>query len=156
ALFGVALLLIWSTDRLLKFLVPAWRTNPPPLDKPAPDATDAAAVVSAVGRSWLCSRVVAGAFGVLLAAHLFLYGLPHSAAGVSEDYAELPAKLTDDTLPKDLDGWTLDKATSEQRNPGSAYGEFSRTWNYRTATGTAVFSLDYPFTGYHELTECYR
>jgi hypothetical protein len=42
------------------------------------------------------------------------------------------------------------------RNPGSAYGEFSKTWTYTADSHAAVFSLDYPYAVWHDLQECYR
>src|SRR5262249_46720478 len=43
----------------------------------------------------------------------------------------------------------------QSRNPGSAFGEFSRVWTYRRGPNAAVLSLDYPFPAWHDLTRCY-
>src|SRR5262249_17355031 len=34
--------------------------------------------------------------------------------------------------------------------------EFSRSWTYTTGLRTAAVSIDYPFSGWHDLTVCYR
>jgi hypothetical protein len=44
---------------------------------------------------------------------------------------------------------------TEHRDRRARAGEFSQTWQYRSGRLMATVSLDYPFSGWHELSECY-
>jgi exosortase len=153
ALFALALVLVWSTDRLLLFLggsVPPANTQAPAPAAPTP--------VSFTGceRSWLTSRTVACLYGLLLVAHFALYG-PWTDAGApaSGPVAAALPNLAATTLPARSGEWRQENYAKQSRNPGSAYGEFSRAWTYRRGRLRASFSLDYPFSEWHELTVCY-
>jgi hypothetical protein len=52
--------------------------------------------------------------------------------------------------------WRLGNFVSEQRNAGSAYGEFSKMWQYQAGPHPALLSLDFPFSDRHNVTECYE
>ncbi|HEX5271845.1 MAG TPA: exosortase U, partial [Gemmataceae bacterium] len=45
---------------------------------------------------------------------------------------------------------------TEERGWQDWWGRFSHRWSYRRPGVSAVVSLDYPFTGWHELTGCYQ
>jgi hypothetical protein len=59
-------------------------------------------------------------------------------------------------LPDELDGWTLVGADSHERHLRSPDGQFSSQWRYRRGALECRVSVDYPFQGWHELTNCYR
>src|SRR5439155_10858871 len=63
--------------------------------------------------------------------------------------------LDTEVLPAQVASWERQGFTTETRNPGSAFGEVSRIWNYRRGQSLGVVSLDYPFPSWHDLTRCY-
>jgi exosortase len=157
-LFAAALVLIWSTDRMLLFLTPArWRPSPAPATE-APAVADEQPAVAQAGLrgSWLNSWLAAGAFGLLLVGHVTLNTFAGDGQPALAGNALHIAALDKDSLPQKLDGWQSDKFYAETRNPGSAFGEFSRTWSYRGDGQAGTVSLDFPFPGWHEWPECYR
>jgi exosortase len=147
-LFVVAVGLIASTDQLLLFL-----THPG--SAPGAAAGPAAMGVPAAGPAvpagaWLA----AAAFLGLGAAYAGLHVLGDGPAGG----AAAPAFLDDlaaETLPAQVGPWRRRDFSTQTRNPGSAFGETSRTWSYQDGASTAAFSVDYPFPGWHDLTRCY-
>ena len=99
--------------------------------------------------------MAAAAFGLLLGGHFLLYGISQPAFAGSGDVATRVLSLNEDTLPTDLDGWKRDSMKEENRSMNNAYGQFSKIWRYQAEAQHAAVSLDYPFPGWHELTECY-
>jgi exosortase len=151
ACFAMAVLLIWSMDRLVLFLLP--RVSPPTPEpaQPTAPAGQGGAAVQALVR--VLSWPMAVAFGLLLLLHTVTYGLtPPEMSAVP-----LPtiARLTERTLPEELAGWKRRGFTTETRNPGSAFGEYSTCWIYETDQRRALIAIDYPFPGYHVLDVCY-
>lgn len=160
ALFAVAVMLTWSTDRFLMFLTPPrWRQRPA-----APGSQVAAseepgrtgAWAPLVRGSWLQSRLAAGACGLLLVGHFVFYVMNAEGAPALAAAPVHLDRLDKSALPENLDGWRREKFFEETRNPGSAFGEFSRYWVYRGDSQAGGFALDYPFPTWHELQECYR
>jgi exosortase len=173
ALFAIALLLIWSTDRLFMTFA-SWRNKPSsaqgtpaPENKPEELSID---VATKLKGTWLSSPVAAGAFGLLLLLHLVFYALPHAFA-VSPHLPD-PEQLGKDSLPDPLEvtedkrffpeGWRrLDKVNdfvtgdTIRRTAGSAYGEYSKKWFYWGDSRQVEFLLDWPFSEWHPLQDCY-
>jgi exosortase len=59
--------------------------------------------------------------------------------------------------PQELAGWAQIKYGQETRGHGNDdLGERSDLWHYEAPFGTAIFSFDQMFPGWHELTRCYR
>lgn len=158
ALFALAMFLVWSTDRLLVFLTapatepvaqaePAGRsdTRQPPTEVPAPPTAPAVPAVV-----WVASA----AFLLLPCAHLALYGAPLPTATAGQPELN-PEGLHEESLPAQQGRWRRQGFAAASRNPGSAFGEFSRTWTYHLAANAGVVSLDYPFPTWHDLTRCY-
>jgi exosortase len=147
--FGLAVALLWSTDQLLTFLLaPAAgqaETAPPP--------ADTAGTPPGRRPPWGLALAAAVAFLPLAVAHQALYGLPGGTGGQHE--ASSLGALDAGALPDRLAGWKCEDFRAESRRPGSAFGEFSRTWTYRNGRQTALVSLDYPFPSWHDLTRCY-
>ena len=164
SLFALALVLVWSTDRLLAWLAGAGTTPPGKKAAPADTQNNGVALAQAesspaviLGRTWLSSWTVAGAFGALLLLSLLLRdGGAEAGSLLAEDAvaASLPT-LTADSLPKTIGLWERQQFAEESRNPGSAFGEFSRVWTYQQQLQRVHLSLDYPFPGWHDLTRCY-
>jgi exosortase len=158
ALFAVALILIWSTDRLLMFVTPLrWRTrDAAKTEAPtAPEETDRAAGLAGLRASWMTSWVVSAAFGLLLIGHLAFYTLALSQRSLKSDTANVD-KIKKSTLPDKFDGWRLEKFDTVTRDTGSAYGEFSKVWFFVGDSQGATIALDYPFGYWHDLPVCYE
>jgi exosortase len=156
-LFALALALVWSTDRLLAFL--ASTGGGPPAGARADRAAVSADAAPERRRAWpgQACLAVAGVFGVLVAANVYLngFGTAADAPAHSQPVTDSLAGMTRETLTEKSGEWRLHGFAEETRNPGSAFGEFSKTWVYRRPMQQAVLSLDYPFPGWHDLTRCY-
>ena len=57
-------------------------------------------------------------------------------------------------LPEEWNGWRLQSSDRVRRKANNVNGMFSRTWTYARGSLVAVVSLDGPFTGWHNLTNC--
>jgi exosortase len=156
-LFAAALGLIWSTNRLLLFLTapiqPAYVSRPTTEDAPATLWPD-------LRTTWLAGPAPLLGFGLLAALHwVAVWQTPAGPAYHPNAVAAGLDRLTPEALPPKWEGWPRLPVSAEdftkQRNPGSAFGEFSKMWPYAVGTGTALVSLDYPFPGWHDLTSCY-
>lgn len=162
-LFALALVLVWSTDRLLAFLagmrnvpageLPGRGTAAPiafaPAAQPAPQGQ--------LGSTWLGSWPIAGMFLALGVVNVQWNG-PGVALGAAFQGDTVAASLSgmkDETLAARAGEWRRQKFAEESRNPGSAFGEFSKIWVYQGPRQQAIVSLDYPFPGWHDLTRCY-
>lgn len=161
-LFTFMLFMIWSTDRLLTFLNPmdwirrrslgrdaAWRLTPPVAENTNP--TRAPNWQSVV----LFSPAVLGCFAIL---GLLEIGIlwPNATEGAS--LVSLTARLdrlSENSLPSQIGPWRRVKFDVVKRESNSQLGEHSRVWTYRRENQAAQISLDYPFAGWHELSECY-
>jgi exosortase len=58
-------------------------------------------------------------------------------------------------LPDQVGDWQRRDYRLEQRDAGSDEGQYSQVWTYGSDSGGAHVSLDYPFSGWHELSRCY-
>lgn len=76
-------------------------------------------------------------------------GQPHS------QLIHLAEQLPSDLLPDEIGDWGLTHYSCKQRHRGSEEGGFSQIWRYGSADSAAQLSVDYPFFGWHELTDCY-
>jgi exosortase len=153
-LFGLALLLIWSTDRLFLFLSAPAAEAPGANEAPAENTEATPTRWPDLSRTWLAAWPTACFFGALCVAYLGLYGF-HGGATPEGDVPAWVATVDTKTLPEALGKWQRQKYASPTRNPGSAFGEFSRAWTYGLGQNQATFSLDYPFPAWHDLTRCY-
>jgi hypothetical protein len=157
-LFALALGLIWSTDRLLMFLASSRSAAATPVstagDMPPNPATIQDAL-ACLRQSWLTSWIAASVFGLLLAAHLLVHGLPAITGPTGTADPVDMTRLDAGTLPTNLDGWRREKFHQTTRAAGSAFGEFSSTWTYSADSQAAIVSVDYPYPVWHEAHECY-
>jgi exosortase len=154
-LFALALLLVWSTDGLLLFLLgPGVNSVRPRVSGPAPGAP--ATRLPPLRRTWLASPAVAVVYALLLAAQWPSFGLGGTGT-LPADPSAGPAldTLSAEILPRRWERWERLGFTTETRNPGSNFGEVSKVWAYHLGQNAAAFSLDYPFPNWHDLTRCY-
>ncbi len=158
-LFGIALLLIWSTDRFLRFLFS-------PIDESllAPESA-----IPSSAKKVLIDRkptTFPDGIGLLTSWGLMLPALLLAVLQVDILLADgmvapnlSPAKSLDQlsgaTLPKEWGRWKQVEFETRTRNPGSYFGEVSKTWMYELGRNTAAYSVDYPFPAWHDLTRCY-
>jgi exosortase len=160
ALFGAALLLIWSTDRLLRFLLTT--SSPEGEAAPAPAAREAAprGRVGGAASPYPLLPPAVGAWA-LLGPAVALAALQIESLSAPEAAGAAPAptagveRLTADTLPREWGRWRRGEFSTKTRNPGSYFGEVSKMWTYELGKNGAIFSLDYPFPSWHDLTRCY-
>ncbi len=150
-LFGLVLLLVWSSDRLLALLAGGGRA------RPAPEPTPGEAPAPEAAGLGLGPWVTTAAFGALGVLGVFLNGPAAEGTGTAAEDRVGPVveRLNQDTLPEQLGGWQREQFSRANRNAGSAFGEFSGVWSYRQGGQQAILSLDYPFPGWHDLTRCY-
>jgi exosortase len=110
-----------------------------------------------LSRTVLASRPLAAAFGVLILAQPWLIGnqledsfLPGSVAAsrlLALRAADLPATWG----PFQQQGFQ-----TVENGPGHGEGLYFQRWTYRWGPRTVIVSLDGPFQGWRELTNCYQ
>lgn len=144
--FLLAVVLIWSTDRLFLFFKPSWGDEV--VENPAASPVDSRQIRS------FCTAPVAVAFALPLAIHI-LMNFVFAEPTVDRAIPERMAKIDDASLPKSLSGWTKVYYDEKTRTTASTFGEFSKTWYYQREGLIAAVSLDYPFAEFHDLWECY-
>jgi hypothetical protein len=140
-MFGIAIGLVLSTDRLLAFLAgPRERGECPGRSPPAtPVATS----------TWL-TLVAAPAFVVVLVVQLALsINQPRGPGAVP------PLAANADLLPEELAGWRRTDFAVQSRPSESYFGEQSHIWRYTHGGLTVLVSLDSTFPSWHDLTWCY-
>jgi exosortase len=154
-----------STDRLLQFisaltavrwsepiiLTQRQAPSPPPeveqrLPTELPDAR----------RTWLGSRPLGAAFGVLGIAQVIWLWPPLADAFSADPVVAKLKDLGENDLPARLGSFQRQESHTTTRDSGDPLGEFSRNWTYKSGRGTVSVSVDYPFRGWHELTNCYQ
>jgi exosortase len=103
---------------------------------------------------WLASWPVLAVFGLIGAGQLAVAarGALYAAPGLERSLASLKA----DDLPERLGEYQREGFAVEQNAAPGIRGEHSKVWTYRSPQATAVVSADYPFIGWHEVTDCYR
>ncbi|MGE3821808.1 MAG: exosortase U, partial [Isosphaeraceae bacterium] len=107
-------------------------------------------------RTWPGTLAGGLAFGLLLIPQTRLPGLDWktilSDRGVE---ARVFAGLGETSMPEKVDEFRRIGFHVETRDHDLIWGENSRAWAYAGPEGGVGVSLDYPFVGWHDLTECY-
>lgn len=154
--FAVAMFLLFATERLLSFyaaVIPPEDEFPTPGPLPAkapPAATDTARSLSP--RLWLLPAALACVLLVLQ-----LPALAREVRDRSQAAAHVRLEVFDEAfLPAKTSAGERKKFEVIDRNRASAFGEHSQLWQYQGTAQRTSLSLDYPFVGWHELTECYE
>jgi exosortase len=155
--FAVCLLLVWSTHHLLLFVTPGRRRRAGQTDAgSAPAAPDPGPTQLPDWRlTPLAGWVVPLAYGVLAVVQLPSW-VPFLGLGDGPPSAWRLTHVSEDTLPARLGTWERVGFETEERDWRDWWGRYSHRWSYRHAGIGAVVSIDYPFAGWHELTECYQ
>jgi len=177
---ALALVLLWSTDRLVYLLTAPVlereksesmysQLNPliliynrwiggstEPFRQVARPLTDGP-------RSAAPTRAAAPAVGIVFGICLLLGvgGFPASWGVIraaerqaSRSLEALP--IAEGALPGEIGPWRLVEFTTERRDSGSQFGEWSSVWNYQSSEMNARVSLDHFFNGWHDLMICYE
>ena len=65
-------------------------------------------------------------------------------------------QITSDSMPADLNSQKLIGFETVKRNVGDEFGEQSHQWQYDLGEIPALYSIDFVFSEWHELTVCYE
>lgn len=93
--------------------------------------------------------------GLFLTAGLLQLATFRRAATADDRSGSLDIAVAENWLPKTLGGWEQVSYESHERDRHSDNGQYGNSWRYRTGRVELAVSIDYPFLGWHELTECY-
>jgi exosortase len=109
-----------------------------------------------VRRTWLGTMAGGLAFALLLIPQTRLPALDWSAILADRDVeARAFAALDESAMPEKVAEMRRIGFRAETRDHDLTWGENSRTWSYGAPLGSVMVSLDYPFVGWHDLTDCY-
>src|SRR5207253_8494490 len=132
--FVATLILIWSSDRFFEFLAATRSKQDTPEQTRTADSPCLFVSLSPClpRQTWLYSWAVAGAYLILILAQREFFGLAKSQESPSnQGLASCLDSLEADTMAARWGRWQSVGFATSQRNPGSAFGEFSKTWNYQ-------------------------
>jgi exosortase len=162
--FAGTLILTLSTDQLLLFFSSPRR--PPVVEPEGPipvekgtvplGLEEPAAAPAGVAPRRAAWAVAAVAFAGLGLAQFWLFW-PETAHAAPADtpLARGLAVAQQDMLPTAWGHWRLLNFDAVHRDRGNPYGDYSWVWRYAQDDKWAVVALDYPFSGWHELSGCY-
>lgn len=155
-LFAVSVGLVFSTDQLLWFLLPRRGV----VLTPAPNPYAVEREQGRIGRalrtvSWATATLLALVFPVIGAAEI--YRMPKRLPGIGAVWSgsySLP-DFGPEALPENLAGFQRTDYTTIKRVPGDPLGPESQQWEYSIGNIKSLVSVDYPFSGVHDLCVCY-
>ncbi|MBN8625596.1 MAG: exosortase U [Planctomycetes bacterium] len=158
-LFGVTLLLIYSSGRFLWFVLPFGILGKRDgIDTEQLAATKAGQDILPTSLPRVTETSLASAWLILLylsvVCFLLLPQIRVPTATASPTRLEsLDANLA---IPEAA-GWVLVPGSHkrEERKRDSQWGAYSQAWRYRKGERELVVSIDYPFMGWHDLGTCY-
>lgn len=165
-LFGISLGLLWSFDRLFLFLLPnglylPWKSRSnKKRGKGSQDRSRVSPVTSAepprrMKRTAIPQIVIVASIATLGLQFSRLPGAISSIERVVPPKIELP-EFGAEALPESFGGLNQTKYAFIKRVEGDPMGEVSQQWRYKNDRLTVLISLDYPYTGPHDLCECYQ
>jgi exosortase len=159
-LFVASAVLILTTDQLLLFLFPQdpfreiktlWtkfsRMNSVGVARKTQKQTPG------LNLSWLCIASVFPLVGVTQ-----IFRIPDSVPDLSSLFVA-DVKLPDlgrTLMPEELEGFRLGEFETIQRVEGDPFGRSSQRWVYEDGKLTIGLSLDYPYDGIKDMTQCYE
>jgi exosortase len=152
-LFVISLAILLSLDQLLTFLSPAngqgwWRRD----RDTRPTARPAVPSPRTAGVGYL---VFAAPCLLLFTWQWPQVGGLAAATKLTPSRLKVPA-LTQQSLPDEINGFTVKEYRSVLRVPGDPLGPESQHWTLQKGGMTVLISLDYPYAELHDLTVCYR
>lgn len=151
--FAAVLLLLFGTERLLRFYA---AVIPPAEEMPESDGDPSTAIREPAQAPRSKSRYAV----VVTACCLLALQIPMLTRDVGERASAAWNVRIDDLgegfLPATIGDWKRSGFRAIKRNRGSAFGEYSQLWSYASGGKRGTSSFDYPFVGWHELSECYE
>lgn len=151
------LALVFSTDRLLLFFSP-WADS---MASAATGKVKAAGgsilnLLPDINRSWVSSWAVGLLFALIAAFQFWVVGRDIASSSFNRPSIEI-AEIGANGLPERLLGARRIHFRPEKRDVKNINGENSQTWTFLFNNKyECSVSLDYTFTGWHDLTVCYR
>lgn len=155
-MFGLAALLVFCTDRVLLFFSPrARRRTEEVIPSTAPWVRSPLELFPDLNSCWLSSWAIGVLFAGVATLQFWIVGKEIAGELTRPDLNI--RKVGENALPAKLPGAARMNYRTEKRNVGNINGEFSQSWGYYVGgKHRCEVSLDYTFTGWHELTTCYR
>ncbi len=148
-LFGAALGLVISADRMLRFLIPT-ETEDESADRQADRTATMSHQPSWRARWWIPL--------LLLPLVVVQWSqMPSDAAGgrgTSVTLLEMP-EFGAQLLPQNIAGLTQVAYRVEKREPGNPFGLNSQIWAYRRGDTEVEITFDYPYDSLHDTCLCY-
>jgi exosortase/archaeosortase family protein len=148
--FAVAMLFILSTAAGFEFIRYVFGGLPPDDELPAP-----AARPTARPSSLRLVPLAVGAFAVAVCAMQVPGAVVRRQDHLAKQRLTDMADLGEAALPDAVGDYRREKFELTKRAAGAALGQKSQTWYYQAPQTESAASLDYPFYGWHEITECY-
>ena len=158
-MFAIAILLVWSSDRCLLFFSTSGQAIRDSFrDRKFQESNPSAEKKAEPKPSTLWPTPVFGLLpSVLVVLPFLVVGLnPGRIAQMWPSTFVTALPIEDKTLPKQWNGWEQTAPMKNvTRSTRGIYGDHSHAWTYKQGPLEAEVSLDYGFTGWHELTDCY-
>lgn len=158
SMFALAGFLVFSTDRLLLFFSSrSERKAEEVIPQTAPWSKSPLEMVPDLNHTWLASWTIGILFAFVATAEFWVVG---NDLVSSFNRPDLRIDMLGESTLKSEYGKAQQIPNSfrvETRPVANINGEFSQSWRYLfNSTHLSNVSLDYTFTGWHELTQCYR
>lgn len=166
ATFLIAVGLIASTDKLMRFILSPiriresgplcdlWDRKVDPERAPRcvtpPNSRRFDPLQSSVFATVCCAMAVLQVIGLVS-----IHGQVEADARLTARTESVVQALGESSLPASVDGWQRIRFENVEREVGTNFGMFSKTWAYARGGHKATLSFDYPFTNWHDLTQCY-
>lgn len=103
------------------------------------------------------AKYAASMYGVLFAGQLLVLGprLVQDAHALA-DRPLTVSVLGEEFLGPPPENWHRVDYRQEDRGESQDLARYSQTWRYRAGAHSAILSVDYPYSGIHDLMPCYR
>jgi exosortase/archaeosortase family protein len=152
--FVFALGMIFSTDRLLLFVLPLRLTEG--LPQPSSNFQSATVRFPRLRLGALFASVLLmisfGFLGGLSVVRGELFTRELDLALGEEDFFSLPRQA----LPQEWNDWILADYREESRDFDNPMGAYSQSWTYVKQNKVCLFSISSPFPAWHDLAVCYQ
>jgi exosortase len=125
-------------------------------DRPVAEARLGPASLPPLSRTWLSSRLVLGAYCGLGLTSAVLLGPATIEPFRKPAFIATFNAFNEQTLPARSGAFVRQSFEPVRRANRDWMAEYSRAWVYRWKDRNVTVSVDYPFRGWHELTECYE
>jgi exosortase len=149
--------LVVSTDRLLLFFSPwAQSLASSAANKAKSTGGSVLSLVPELNRSWVASWAIGLLFALIAAFQFWVVGREIASSSFNRPSIEI-AEIGLNGFPERILGSRRMQFHPEKRDVKNINGENSQIWYFMfNGKYEAIVSLDYTFTGWHDLTVCYR